>query len=68
MKTFSFLIASLGILFALSYYFSFWTAFGIFYMMGMLLVVVVAFNNKSRRQSVQRTGPLRSKFKFPLSQ
>jgi hypothetical protein len=36
-------------------------------MMGMLLVVVAAFNNKSRRQSVQRTGPLRSEFKFPLS-
>jgi 1,4-dihydroxy-2-naphthoate octaprenyltransferase len=55
MQTFSVLIASLGVLAALSYFFSLWAAFGFVYMLGMLLVVIVAlFRRKSRQPAWRR--------------
>jgi membrane protein YdbS with pleckstrin-like domain len=54
MQIFSVLIASLGVLTALSYFFSLWVAFGFVYMFGMLLVVIVALFRRNYRQPTWR--------------
>jgi len=51
MQAFSILIASLGVFVALIYFFLLWTAFGSVYMLGILLVAVVALFKRSGRPS-----------------
>jgi hypothetical protein len=51
MQVFYILIAGLAVFAALIFYFSWWTAFGIVYMLSMLLVALVALFKRSRRQS-----------------
>jgi lipid-A-disaccharide synthase-like uncharacterized protein len=43
MQTFSMMMAVLGSLVALIYFYSFWTALGVVYMTIMLLIAVIAF-------------------------
>jgi Ca2+/Na+ antiporter len=50
MKTVSIWVACLGAFVLLEYSFSFWTAFGIIYFLGVLLVIIVAFLSRRRRQ------------------
>ena len=50
MKTFAVLMALLGIFTSLVYYFSFWASFGIVYFVSMLLLTVIAFMARGRRQ------------------
>ena len=50
MKTVSIWIACLGAFVLLDYSFSFWTAFGVIYFLGILLVIIVAFICRGRHQ------------------
>lgn len=50
MKAVSIWITCLGAFILLDYSFSFWTAFGVIYFLGNLLVIIVAFLSRGRRQ------------------
>ena len=58
MQTFSILFASLGVLVALVYFLSVWTAFGIVYMLSILSVVVVAFFRRSGEKVLWKRAPV----------
>lgn len=51
MQTFLVLLAALGFFITLSYLFSVWTAFGIIYMLGAFLIVILGLFGRSAQKS-----------------